>query len=355
LDTEYVETEQPAQAIEPASSFADHEASFSNRPKLVDARQPAESPTTPAVPTPDGGGEAAAGERDQKGRYRAQSQRATVDDVPTISALTKEYHDALTEAGFTVEKKPGESDRVHGVRVRAELAKALRDLKRTPAAPAVLPSPSGPLPSFRPNGGDSGANELPGDFPAKPKPEDFNDYTDYVENLAEWKANAAYYRNERQREQRTQAQAFATSVQSRYAAAKDRYPDFEAVVLNPQTNSPIPRGSVIERFTFKHATGPDVVYHFFKHPDEVAAIHALPDADDQIATLSLLGQRLTSTSNTREQAVPTRSAAAPVTTPIVKPPNLVRTGVVKAGDEPPGDDASFAEHEKFFGTSKRRR
>jgi len=304
-------------------------------------------------------GSDAAGERDPQGRYRqrAKTQQATVDDVPTISALTKEYHDALTDAGFTVEKKPGESDRVHGVRVRAELAKALRDLKKSPppAAPTV-PFQSAPIaPSSRPNGGDSGALDLPADFPARPKPDDFADYTDFVEALSRWNAEATYVKQDRAREQRTQAQAFASSVQMRFTDAKQRYADFEAVVLNPQAQSPIPRGSVIERFTFKHATGPDVAYHFFKHPNEVAAIHALPDADDQIAELTLLGQRLTAPTKTREQAATTRSAAAPVTTPIVKPPNLVRTGVVKPSDELPGDDASLAEHEKAFGVPRRRR
>jgi len=355
LDTEVAVAEQPVEAPEP--SFAEHEATFSNRPKLVDARQSTEASPSAEQPPAADSSDSAAGERDPQGRYkqRAQTQQATADDVPTISALTKEYHDALTEAGFTVEKKPGESDRVFALRQRAELAKTLRDLKKAPTPPAPAPpvALSGPSPSLRPNGGDSGAIELPADFPARPKPDDFSDYTEFVEALSQWNAQATYAKLDREREQRTQAQAFASSVQMRFTDAKQRYADFEAVVLNPQAQSPIPRGSVIERFTFKHATGPDVAYHFFKHPNEVAAIHALPDADEQIAELTLLGQRLTQ--KTREQVAPTRSTAPAITTPVVKPPNLVRTGVVKPSDELPGDDASLAEHEKAFGIPRRRR
>jgi hypothetical protein len=359
LDTEALPVEAPAAAPEP--SFAAHEAQFSNRPKLVEARQPPE--TSPSAAVAAESGDSAAGEvkppnsHTNRVKERSRSQQATADDVPTISALTKEYHDALSEAGFTVERKTGESERVFAVRQRAEMAKALRDLKRTPAAPPVSSRPSGAEPSFRPNGGDSGAIEfgdfdLPANFPPRPDPKAFADYTDYLAAESRWHARAEFTSLERQREQQTQAQAFAASVQTRYTAAKERYADFDATVLNPQANSPIPRGSVIERFTFKHVTGPDVAYHFFKHPDEVAKIHVLPDADDQIAELTLLGQRLTQ--KHKEPVASTRSTT-PAITPIVKPPNLVRTGAVKSSDEPLGDDASLADHERVFGTTRRRR
>ncbi len=330
----------------PEPSLADHEAEF-HAPR-ESARPVAEGSSTEsgsASNAPEAEG-SASGERDgSTGRFtKAKSQKARVSDVDTISALTKKYHDALAEVGLDLAQDEGESNRVFELRKRAAVAEALRDAKKAPAAPAALSRPAPSSPSG-PNGGDSGALTLPANFPAKPKPDDFNDYTEFVEELSAWRAKKEYTLARLADDQRQQSEAFATGVRTRYTEAQQRYQDFKAVVLDPQT-TPIPRDSTIEKWTLKHKYGPDVVYHFFKHPDEIAAIHAIPDRDEQIAELTLLGQRLTAPFT--RAAVPTRSPAPSVPTPVVKPPNLVRTGAIRTGDELPGEDASLAEHERAF-------
>lgn len=285
-------------------------------------------------------------------RQRAVSQRANAGDVERIASLTKEYHEAVKAAGLDLKQDDGESNRVFEVRKRVELAKALAASKNTPAATAATVSPavvSGPSPSA-PNGAASGVS-LPADFPPQPKQDDFSDWSEYVRATAKWEARAEYALARQADEQQRAAESFRHGFQTRMNAAAAKYPDFKAVVLDAPT-MPYGADSLIHKWVLEHGTGPDIAYHLFKNPSDAQRIVALPPAD-QFYELSLLGQRLTSTTSA-PQVASTRSTAAPAVIKAPSPPNLVRSGALHAGDEPPGDNASMSEHERAYYPRSRR-
>jgi len=68
---------------------------------------------------------------------------------------------------------------------------------------------------------------------------------------------------------------------------------------------------------------------------------------DQAEQLALLSQRFTG-HPPRTAAATSGSAPAPAPPPPPRPPNPLRTGPVKASDEPPGPTASLLDHERYF-------
>ncbi len=351
MDIETAVADAPAE-ISAEPSLAEHEAQFSKS-----AHQPDEAPHGTDGPPASEGDASPVGERDAQGRFqprdqRAKSQQARPSDVETIAALTKRLRDAESEAAADIVREDGESERVFQLRRRATIAEALRDAKRAPPTPAAAAAPvshAGLQPSV-PNGGASGHPiELPATFPKRPEQADFNDWEEFLDARSKWNARREFTLARLEQERDTAAREFSTGVQSRYTAATTRYPDFKAVVLDAPT-SPIPRGTLLEQWTLEDDAGPDIVYHLFRHPEEVAPMLALTPRE-QVKTLSLLGQRLTQKPATAPAF--TRSAAVAPVVPVVKPPNLVRPGAMRAADEPPGDDAPLSEHERMY--SKKRR
>jgi hypothetical protein len=77
----------------------------------------------------------------------------------------------------------------------------------------------------------------------------------------------------------------------------------------------------------------------------------MPNAIRQAAALSQLSLRLMP--STRPQAAVTGAAAATARSTAPRPPTPVRTSAISTTDEPPGDDASIADHEKFYGQRRR--
>jgi len=338
IETAVAESPEPV-ASEP--SLADHEAQFSKS-----ARQ-SEDSLGPDVPPASEGEPSQAGERDAQGRFRhrAQSQQATPDDAARIADLTKRLRAAEAEATSDLTQEPGESKRVFELRKRAHIAESFATSRKTPA-PVAAPRPSQPAS----NGATSAQPvELPADFPKKPTQDQFTDWEDFVDARSDWNARKALTLDRLERARDEAATSFATGVNQRYTSASSRYPDFKAVVLDAPT-SPIPRGTLLEQWTLEDDAGPDIVYHLFRHPEEVAGILSQPHLQ-QVKTLTLLGQRLTQPSRMPDAS--TRSSAAPVVAPVVKPPNLVRTGAMRAADEPPSDDSPLSEHERVYYKKRR--
>lgn len=344
-------TDTPA---EPETSLADHEAEYAPG-----------AATRPIEEAPDGETPAEKGARDdagrfQKGRHRAESQRATPDDVVAIAALTKRLREA--EDSFTTEKQAGESDRVYQLRRRAEIAERAKAPR--PAEPVAVARPVPPVAA------------VAAVTPPKPDPEKFTYGTsdpDYLEALTDWKTDRKFEARDAERQkQADQAarEAEVTKLRANWdARAKDaekRYPDFRAVAFDtPQASLPpllrmdahqpnsvgAKQAEVVEGFIFLDSSGQDVLYHLLKTPAEVTRLGVLYGQDLREA-LTLLGQRLLTSS--RVQAGPTGSAATSSPSPAPRPPNPVRTGPMKSADEPPGDDdMSIDSHERYFGSSRR--
>lgn len=328
----------PAEIATPEPSLAEHEAEFS--PAAVESRE------ATADPIPDPAASTAATDaRDDKGRFRhrAKSQQAGPDDVAKITEYTKRYRDAEEAAALGLTQDANESPRVFELRKRAALAEALRDAKAASAPRAQQPQAQAPPPRPAPTA------------LVKPNPEDpkyVYGMADpaFLEDLSDWKVETKLQARDQQHQERTAEWTRGQSFAKKVDAAKAAYPDFQKVALDPP--SQIPPGSLIDRYIWDHAGGAHLLYHFQSQPAEIQRVLALSPID-QVDALSLLAQRLTA-SPVRGLAAPTGSAAAPVVIPGPKPPNPVRQGPMRTGDEPPGEDASIAEHERYYGVARRR-
>lgn len=133
------------------------------------------------------------------------------------------------------------------------------------------------------------------------------------------------------------------------AAGEKKYPDFRKVALESDTR--IPKGSLIDAWILEHKVGWDVLYTLQKNPAELDRLLPLSPIE-QAYELALLSQRLTAP---RAQAASTGSAAPEPPRPAPRPPNPVRTGPTKSGDEMPGDTDSLEDHEAYFHGSRRGR
>jgi hypothetical protein len=318
-------------------SLADHEAQYreGGRSEPVH-REASTEPATPPAETPERDSEPplestepeAEAERDERGRFlkrtpaqrRSPSHTASPEDVPRIARLTAQLRAAEAERD--------------ALRAQTSRPPGATEVSTT-RQPAVPPPPS-----------------------PKPTPDQFDDYGAYVEALTDWKTDQKFQAAEQQRQQRerqrtadAERQRLTTSWKQRVDAAKSRYPDFTEVAL--ESDTPIPPGSLIDAWILEHKTGADVLYYLQSHPDEIARLLEQPVLD-QAESLALLSQRFTGT-NGRGRAADTGSAPASVSTPPPKPPNPVRTGPMRAGDEPPDpEQSSLADHEKYYRPRKQR-
>jgi hypothetical protein len=305
-------TDQPAP--EPELSLAEHEAQFG-----TEGRGPQPEPEPgPDEPEPEPDGRRV--ERDASGkfvkpeRHRAKSQQAGAGDVPRIQELTRKLRETEAE----------------------------RDALRTAPRPTLSPPPA-PAPAVADR--DVARPAAPA---GKPKIDDFQEYGDYVEALADWKIAEARRQDRETTQRETEARQVADSWRTKVDAAKTKYADFEQVALLAPTA--IPQGSLIDAWILEHRSGADVLYTLQQNPQELSRILALP-IFDQVEALTLLGQR---TGPTREADVNT--GASPTTRQKVapRPPTPVRTSAVSTGDEPPDPEtASLAQHEKYYYRTRR--
>jgi hypothetical protein len=311
------EQEAPSTEVEP--SLADHEAAFA----------PGAKPAAPAEPAdPD----AAATERDETGkfkpRHRAKSQEATPDDVPRIAALTKRLRETEAErdALKTRQSAPEPATR------RAE-----------PTEPATPAHPTATFPAF--------------DVWLATKGNEEKTFEDFIDARADWRYDR---RRETERAddakaavEKTQREDFQKYQDQMPAALKD-HPDFDdAIAAAPRISK------VLERASIK--AGPKVAYYLATHPEEASALtqESLVEPDNPafpaaVAAMTRYISTLVASQRSPAPAAASTGSALALAPPVPRPPNPVRTGALHAADEPPGDDASLADHEKAFGPKRRR-
>jgi hypothetical protein len=112
------------------------------------------------------------------------------------------------------------------------------------------------------------AQEAPAE---KPSRDQFADPDDYVEALAEWKAEQAVAKVQQQQAAQTADIARQAAWQAREAQAKASIPDYDAVV--PVSTVPI-SGHVVDALMDADA-GPALAYHLAKNPDVAARLNAM--------------------------------------------------------------------------------
>lgn len=343
-------TPEPAAppAVPEATTIAEHEA------QLATLHDPGDSGDGDVAPVPV-----------ERTRHRAKSQRATPEDVAQIAQLTKRLRDA--EQALSIERQPGESDRVYQLRRRAEAAERAKATREAATAGAdALPAPPKPAPISAP--------VVPPAPPAtsafteaEPTLDQFNDKPD---PYSAWtRALAAYDRRKEAFEaaQTTAQQRHSAAVQQADAARAAEFqrigaayqqrvqtylqtqPDFTTVV----SASDKPTPPLLEMALLTADNGPQLVYTLAQSPlfhDEAFLLtDGKPITEQAVAsTQRWLTQRL--------QAVTTGSAAAASpTAPVPKPLNPVRTGPMSAADDPPPDGHSLRDHERFWAPKGRRR
>ena len=166
-------------------------------------------------------------ERDERGRYKGLQ--------PRIDELTRKRHEAEREAAYW-----------RGV---ATQGKAPNPAEQPAAAPAA---------------------------PPKPSPEAFDTYADFVEALADWKADQkvtqALTKREAEAAQRQQQQQRASTWEQRQASARTAMPDYDVVV--GAADAPV--AAHVAEALMESEHGPALAYHLAKHPELLARLNSLP-------------------------------------------------------------------------------
>jgi hypothetical protein len=309
----------------------------------VETSTPTETPAAPPVETPSLASESIADHAaqfgatpepqkteadDKRTRHRAASQRARAEDVPRIAELTKNWRT--------------EQDRVK--QLEAELAK----FKTTPPPPA--PSRATSETTFEEK------EPVLEDFADQPDP-----YTAWTRALGRYdrrreafEAKQAEESSRNEREQTERAVARDAAYHARLAEYVKTKPDFgekfNAVLADVQE---IP--NLLERAIKDDDNGPAVLYHLLTHASDFDDMRLLTDGKPVTEQSVALLRRRLNTLVSRSQAAATGSAVATASPSLApRPPNPVRTGPLKTGEDPPGDGHSISDHEKYWGPKARR-
>ncbi len=325
--------------------------------KSVDTSKEAAPPSHEAITIDEPEGDS---KRDSRGkfRHRAQSQQAGPEDVAAIGELTKRLRTAEQAAG--IEKKPGESNRVYELRMRAELAEQLAERKKPQpvAPPPAMPQRRAVQPSQ--------FNE------PEPRFEQFAQASDPY--LAHARALAAYDRKKENfdasqtfqqqisvAEQKQHDEKFNTWLKERQTEHDTRLgqfiastPDAKQVMESAANLSLTP---VMYASIELHGDGPRFMYTLAKSPDLADELFLLtegkPVGDPLTNPLVAIVQRRLLQ---RVQAANTGSAVAPRQSTVApRPPNPVRTAPQTPSEKLPSDDDSLEAHEAAFGRNRRRR
>lgn len=317
IATSVVTPETPPPA-EPQVSLADHEAQYSPDPEVRE-EQPSEAA---ALPDDAATVEAKPDRRDARGRYRGKDL-ATPADTPRIAELTKNWREAQ---------------------------KKIADLEAKLAAPSKVES------------------KPPAPFTEKPPtPEAFANEPDPYK--AEMLAQAAFDR----RKEAADAQAKQHTEQTQ-AAEQERIKQIDTFFSEKHT-------AHLSRMQAYLTTNAEARADFDAAGDDtvtpvMAAAVALMDDDSAKAlhtlvkdqalrdelVLQTLGKQITPPLvaivqrrlKARMEAVSTGSAA-PAQRPVMvpRPPNPVRTAPQPPTGTPPGEGASLADHERYWGPKAR--
>lgn len=115
--------------------------------------------------------------------------------------------------------------------------------------------------------------------PGKPTPEQFKTTEEYVEAVAEWKADqkiterlAANQKVEREARQRQAQEESAATYRETEEAVRAKYDDFDEVAYNPR----LPISDAMAQTIQLSEQGAELIYHLGKNPQEAARIFNLP-------------------------------------------------------------------------------
>ncbi len=161
--------------------------------------------------------------------------------------------------------------------------------------------------------------------PQRPTLETSKDYDDYVERLADYKAEQKY--NERDAQRRTEETArrqqdYANSTRNahleREAKARDKYEDYDEIARNPS----LPINDAMANTIMLSDNGPDLVYYLGNNLEDARRIFVMPP----LLAVKELGK------------IEAKLATAPVPArPVTRAPAPINP-VVANGGPPPSDE-----------------
>lgn len=271
-----------------------------------------------------------------KSKYRSSKQRASADDVPRISELTKNWR--------TTEER--------ALKAEKELAELREQLKPKPAAPRLREVPQVETKAF----------EEP-----EPKLEDFADQSD---PYAAWMRAVNAYDRKRERfdEQQTSLKKQAEEAQSHnqeqmagfFRQKSEEFGTRLNRLISTQTDAKelllgiaeLPTSRVMHAAFLLHPQGEQWMLQVARNKAAFESRFedlAFDTAEKAVTphNVEAIQRRLT---RWLQDAQSTGSSApAQKVTIAPRPPNPVRTAAMRSADMPPADDSSLAEHEGYYG------
>lgn len=147
----------------------------------------------------------------------------------------------------------------------------------------------------------------------KPNPDKFGSYDEYVEALADWKADQrvaeSFKRRDAERSQAAEARAAEAKAQAwaeRQSEFREATPDYDAVV----GKSSVQVAPHVVDALLDSDSGPELAYHLAKHPETVKRINSL----SPLAAAREIGRIEATLSNpAAPQIKPASKAPAPIT------------------------------------------
>lgn len=268
------------------------------------------------------------GKFNNRGRHRSRNQQASAEDVPRIQQLTS---------------------RAKGAEERAERAeRELQQLRQQHAPPQQIAQAERRVESA---GGDS----------SDPRPKDDDpkyggDWNAYMDDHARWSARQEFQAQQRAQQQQAQVNQRMGAWAQRVTAAKEKYPDYEAVAFGPSAKIKSPDdvggpGSPIDTFIIEDDGGAEIKYYLETHPQELESLLQMSGLG-QVKTLTLLSQRLLSSTTSQPDQSNGAGAGRKV---VVLPPKSrtpLRTEAQRMTDDDPndsGDSVGLNAHRKKYG------
>jgi len=202
----------------------------------------------------------------------SQEQQTTIaDPVEGQTSQTEDSKSTVEEQGQTTEaagdadkaaqeaRERDEKGRFKGVQPRIdELTRARREAEREAAYWKAVASVKGV------GSAEQAANE-------KPTPDKFSDYGEYVEALADWKADQVVTRRLAERARTQQQEARTATWTERQAAARATMPDYDEVVGSSET----PLAEHVAQNIMESDQGPALAYHFARNPEVLTRLNGM--------------------------------------------------------------------------------
>lgn len=334
--------ETPAPVVERAepTSIADHAKQFSQAAQREAAETPTpadDEDTSAEIEKPIHHAEIQRREQ-ETGKFQPGKRRGAKKTVERINTLTGRAKTAEEQLA---------AERAQRTTLEAELAQLRQAQTPKPAASGNghVPIETRPAPVAR-------VSDPNDPEPQETDPQFGGDPMKYLDARFRWAARDEHRQLLAHQQRQHQETSINMAFGERVDKAKAKYEDLDRAL--EIASGIIPNGSLIDQVIMTDDKGPDVLYHFASHPEEVGAILRLPPFE-QVKRLALLSQRFASPPS------PPAGATGAAATPQVRylpsrPPTPVRTQAQggNASSASTAEPSSIADHRKQFAARSRR-